>query len=133
MDIKEINRRIQDRESRIAAIQTERTLSVPEELNAISALLTENQEIWIQGSTPSFNDGDPCYHSQSVCQMASEDDDYYEGVTDYHELKCKDESLLPLLKLCEAMESDLESVFGTNWQIHITPKGYTKEDWYEGY
>ena len=95
--------------------------------------------IVIQGSTPSFNDGDPCTHSQNV---------YINYLSKYGESCGEDEaeSVYPVtysdaiwraFRVLDSMESAIEDVFGTNWQLTFKRAGdsvtWEKDDYDCGY
>lgn len=95
--------------------------------------------IVIQGATPSFNDGDPCTHSQGV---------YINYLNEYGESCDEDEvgsvypvtysdAILRAFRVLDSMGSAIEDVFGTNWQITIKRDGgsvtWDKDDYDCGY
>lgn len=95
--------------------------------------------IVIQGSTPSFNDGDPCTHSQGA---------FINYLNKYGETRDEDEaeSVYPVtysdaiwraFRVLDSMESAIEDVFGTNWQLTFKRAGdsvtWEKDDYDCGY
>jgi len=99
-----------------------RKLSAIAEVGAVLVQTDGLNVITVRGSTPGFNDGDPCTHSQDV----------YLNYLSHHGDSCDDEkaeSQYPYkpsetFKRARAvlnlMENELRGAFDTNWEITVT-------------
>lgn len=99
-----------------------RKLAAIAEVGAVLVQTDGLNVITIRGSTPSFNDGDPCIHSQDV---------YLNYLNDYGETcdceKAKDvypytqpAAFKRAAAMLNLMENELRGAFDTNWEITVT-------------
>lgn len=110
---------------------------------AISAIFEENpeiQNIYVVGTTPGFNDGEPCTHSQQFCfnarEIQDEDDNTHVLITElpdeesyddfinydhernYNENENQPEpNILEAAELIRSLENHFEFLYETNFQI----------------
>ncbi len=96
----------------------------------VGALFEENPQlksIVLLGSTPSFNDGEPCTHSMDIVLTKEDANDY--GVDE--DLEDENVELTPELSKAQAkairdalfkFEEVLEEIYDTNWRLTILRK-----------
>lgn len=112
--------------------------------DALSKALSEPgvEGILLQGSTPSFNDGDICRHSMDI--ILTEDDAEYNGFSDdefeddeevdddsddkpntnkvlpFDNSKASESTIDSIGTMLSAFEHPLEEIYGTDWRLIIT-------------
>jgi hypothetical protein len=104
-------------------------------LGDLAALLLATpglREIGLTGTTPSFNDGDPCYHSQSEylngrdpygSTFPDDEEDEDEEGTRETGTGLPEEVQDATIGLLSAMAGELEAAFGTGWKIKVWKDG----------
>lgn len=124
----------------------DRDLLQKERVNEIGAFMKEHglPLIAIRGWTPSFNDGDPCTHSQDCVildpkdpALPEDEDDFAEFVA---ELICEEypDRVLkhrdPLVQVIRGMEEALETAFETGWKLTFVLRNgevFYEHDYYD--
>jgi hypothetical protein len=125
-----------------AAARAEKQTKAIGDLAALMVACTDMNEIVIEGTTPSWNDGDECVHSQSV---------YLNGTDSYGDVPARSdreadyeagpalgkERHREIAAIVDGMESVLNDGFGTNWSLKLWRDGesirWERDDCDRGY
>lgn len=92
------------------------------------------QFVMIRGSTPSFNDGEPCYHSQETflgCKTKYGDYDFSDySLEEDFEFEDTDEGVVHLNSSCETLDKVyssitvydeiIERIYDTNFELRVS-------------
>lgn len=112
---------------------------IKEVLTAAFSEIPELSFIWLRGYTPSWNDGEPCYHHMNTATNLSDPDylirEYYDQMkdlpdnfietckaNDYADLLIKRPQIERLHKLLQNMSSLFQAVYDTNFDVIWTRK-----------
>lgn len=140
MSVKEL---MEELDKEAAVLEQKQKDSMPVLFKGLFAEIPNLQKITITGYTPSFNDGDPCYHSQyQSINGVGDDDDYDEdGENSPKEsfLELTDEERELINGVLATLYRPIKQKYDTNFKLHLNRSdnedGYTLqyEDYYCGY